>query len=1178
MGEERPNSNNSQDENQSIPAGEGSGILLQLVAQCIERYEEEGEKAVESICRENPEHAEAIRRRIAYLREMGLLEGEATAQEGVLPERLGDFRLIRRLGGGGMGVVYEAEQEPLERRVALKLVRPEYLFFPGPRERFQREAEAVARLKHPGIVPIYTVGEEKGLPYIAMELVDGCTMAEVISALEDQHLESLSGLDLARNIARSAASDSGISEETAEGHIFSGSWMEACFRLIRQAADALDHAHRRGVIHRDIKPSNLMVTSTGRVMLLDFGLARAEGFTRMTRTGSQLGSLPYMSPEQIQGDPSGIDSRTDIYSLGVTLYELLTLQLPYSDSSSGITRQKILDGRPEPIRRFDSTIPWDAETVCLTAMERNPARRYASAADLARDLANVLEHRPIEARRPGIRLRTKRWVQRHPTATVALVLGIILLVGVPISVAMQQYAARVRVDRALEQAKTERDRAEKNFQKALEAVDRLLSRVGQTRLANEPRMDQLRRELLEDALMFYQDFLEQKGNDPEVRYETGRAYWRVGLIQKKLGRDAEAERALKEAIQIQTRLTSEYGSEPKYKAALADACNNLGNLLSSLEQPEKAIAAYEQVIQLRFELMEEFPDVTEHKEALATTYNNLGARFYKSGKCQEAEREYDRALIILDELANDFYDRYDLEERRAMIRHNLGLMQYASGRFPEAVDNLREAAYLQEDLILEFPEQPSHKSGLAATLSALARVLGSAGDLKEAEAAVLKALYYQAELVEDFPDQPDYIKALALMHDYQGLLFQSDGRFQEAEGTLRHALDVSMKLVEKFPDRPVYCSEHAEAYNSLGVLLNVVGEHHEAHEAFKNAYDLQAKLVREYPENPNYRSSLARSHINLGMELVYLKRFDQAEEHYLKSLHLRRVLARASPENSLYQQRLANSHNQLGTLLQSQDRLEEAESHHRKALDIRVMLAREYSDRSTFLRELAQSHDSLGLLLQDKGSFPEAEEEFAQALALCERLARDAPDLADYQSDLGRTKGNIANLHLLRNPEALLEVREMIEGAMRHQRNALNMNPKHPVYLSCYGDHLLVLGKVLAGLEDHEEVANTVEELVEFLTEGWEGIHEAARLLARCVDIAEKDLTLSEADRAMLPKVYSQRAMELLREAVQRGYNNLDDLEQNHDFDSLRSREDFQQLLKELKAKPAAPASAERKQ
>ncbi len=399
------------------PDGEA---LEELVAECLERLEKDGWSSISKFCNEHPAQADAIRKRLGALAEMGLLPSVGEHAPAEFPERLGEFRLHKRLGGGGMGVVFLATQEGLNRPVALKVIRPEHLYFPGARERFRREVETVAKLDHPGIVQVYTVGEENGLPFFAMERVIGASLAELVHDLRartpDGGVERLSGKDLLEAL-RGRLKDVPADAFDATADVFARGWVESCFRIVRQTALALEHAHARGVLHRDVKPSNVMLSPDGRVRVLDFGLATNTGESRLTRTGTQLGSLPYMAPEQLNG--AAVDRRTDVYALGVVLFELLGLTLPHRGDTAEILMRSILSGTPERLRELNPSVPRDAETVCLTALDPELARRYATAADFAADLSNVVELRPIQARRASTIESARRLAQRHPAGSTA---------------------------------------------------------------------------------------------------------------------------------------------------------------------------------------------------------------------------------------------------------------------------------------------------------------------------------------------------------------------------------------------------------------------------------------------------------------------------------------------------------------------------------------------------------------------------------------------------------------------------------------------------------------------------------------------------------------------------------------------------------------------------------------
>ncbi len=425
--------------------------LRELIALALERVESGGDAALDEFIADHQGRADEIRRFVADLRTRGLLD-PARALDAPLPERLGEFRLIRRLGSGGMGVVWLAEQETLKRKVALKILQPAQLLFPHARERFRREIDSVARLEHPGIVRVLTVGDDVGLPWFAMEHVAGASLSEVLRELAGRDPATVTAADLRETIARIAArnadGDPLAGDEVLAQRVFGGTFAQACLAIAAQAAEALAHAHARGVLHRDVKPSNVMVTPDGRARLVDFGLAQLEGATRLTRSGANPGSLPYMSPEQIDGH-AALDARTDLYSLGVTLYELLTLRPAFDSESSELTRRRILAGDAAPPRRLHAGLPRDVETVCMTAMQRDPRRRHADAAALARDLDAARTGAPILAQRPGAVERLGALVRRRPVRALAAACVVLMIGAAALFVQWQRADERATFQRAL---------------------------------------------------------------------------------------------------------------------------------------------------------------------------------------------------------------------------------------------------------------------------------------------------------------------------------------------------------------------------------------------------------------------------------------------------------------------------------------------------------------------------------------------------------------------------------------------------------------------------------------------------------------------------------------------------------------------------------------------------------
>jgi serine/threonine protein kinase/formylglycine-generating enzyme required for sulfatase activity/dienelactone hydrolase len=344
--------------------------------------------------------------------------------------QIGDFRLERRLGSGGMSVVYQALQISLNRRVALKVLPIGLAGGASAVERFHREARAAAKLRHPNIVTIHAEGAESNICYFAMEMIDGQGLDEVIAEVREARLAKSSppmgpDADVAEAPADAETEITSRGPSVLRDCKSQAEYFNAVARLVSEVADALHYAHSEGIIHRDVKPSNLMLARDGRLVLLDFGIARITKEQAVTLTGAFLGTPRYMSPEQIAGGHDKIDHRCDIYSLGVTLYELLTLEPPFDGDTQQQVIGQILSRDPRPPRHIDPRIPTDLETICCKAMAKDADRRYHSAGELAEDLRRYLDGRVIQAKRAGSVERLLKFVRRR-AVTVALAAGVVI--------------------------------------------------------------------------------------------------------------------------------------------------------------------------------------------------------------------------------------------------------------------------------------------------------------------------------------------------------------------------------------------------------------------------------------------------------------------------------------------------------------------------------------------------------------------------------------------------------------------------------------------------------------------------------------------------------------------------------------------------------------------------------
>ncbi|MGQ0636683.1 MAG: protein kinase domain-containing protein [Planctomycetaceae bacterium] len=719
--------------------------------------------------------------------------------------RLGDFRIVREIGRGGMGIVYEAEQLSLRRRIALKVLPFAAVLDPRQLQRFKNEALAAAQLKHPHIVSVHGIGCERGVHHYAMEYIEGQTLAEVIAALrgeggedrrskiEDRELFGGAAQAGAANDDRDSKIEDRVEEAaldyrssivdrrsstacaalTTDGSTRNPSYVCAVAQLGRQVAEALDHAHQHGIIHRDVKPSNLMLDAQGKVQVTDFGLAHIEADVSLTMTGDVMGTLRYMSPESAAGgrERGIIDHRTDVYSLGVTLYELLTLRPPFLGEDRPELLQQIACEEPVRPRLINSHVPADLETIILKATEKSPADRYETARDLADDLGRFLENLPIKATRPTLWQRATKWSRRHSAAVWSAV-AILLVATVALSVstawviaerdAARRAEANERKQAALakqreDEANRERRRAEESFRKTLEAVDQMLARVDDHSLSRFPGIELVRKQLLTDALAFYQQFLEQRGDDPKLRLEVAKAWYRVGLIEDRLGRISKGRAAMANAV------------------AIVDA------------------------------LAREIPDDRQYLTLLADVYLKMGFADWAAWRLEDSDNEFHRALAACAQLQRMFPDEPEHRLKEAEIQHHMSLMYNHTGRRPEAINLARKVISTQRELLAECPQKCRNHVWWTHSLSHLAYMIVNE-DLNGADQLLATAMALCESLVREDggetslgqEDDPELALAIVLLSRAESL-----GRHRqiaEQELVLRRGLAVLDRYIAAFPN------------------------------------------------------------------------------------------------------------------------------------------------------------------------------------------------------------------------------------------------------------------------------------------------------------------------------------------------------------------------------------------
>jgi serine/threonine protein kinase/Tfp pilus assembly protein PilF len=614
-----------------------SVVVLELAEEFLERSRQGERPSLNEYIDRHPALADEIREVFPAMAIMDRV-GLASSPEAPLPAQFGDYRIIREVGRGGMGVVFEAEQVSLGRSVALKILPPRIFQDPKRRDRFEREARSAAKLHHTNIVPVFGLGECGGTPYYVMQFIRGLGLDEVLDELmrmrtghrptvattgvgPEGSRSDLAAADVAYSLmtGRPAGSLPGPSSSLSllgDGRGTGGCgsrakrstyWQSVAYVGV-QVAEALEYAHNQGILHRDIKPSNLLLDTWGSVWVADFGLAKANGQPDLTHSGDLLGTLRYMPPEAFAGKS---DARGDVYSLGLTLYELLAFRPAFDETDRGRLVHRVTTEVPERLGRLNPGVPRDLETIVQKAIEREPVHRYTTAGELAADLKRFLDDEPIRARRATAVERSARWARRNPViaALGGALAGLLVAVTVA-SLLVARHMARLaeRQSRAAEgerdarlvalrqtrAAEAQKVRADANFAKARAAVDDYLTKVGDSQLLRVPGMRPLRRQLLKSALEFYEGFLKERGDDPAVRAGLADAQLRVATIHHVMGQEDEARRAFTSALDLYQALARREGllaadsGNTQLRQELASTRMALARIGVALGQAERA--------------------------------------------------------------------------------------------------------------------------------------------------------------------------------------------------------------------------------------------------------------------------------------------------------------------------------------------------------------------------------------------------------------------------------------------------------------------------------------------------------------------------------------------------------------------------------------------------------------
>ncbi len=755
------------------------------------------------------------------------------------------FRILRPHARGGLGEVFVARDEELDREVALKEIRAKYADHPDGRRRFRFEAEVTGKLEHPGVVPVYGLGHyEDGRPFYAMRLIRGDSLKEAIARFHDDH---------AADPARRAL---GLR------HLL-GRFVDIC--------DAMAYAHSRGVLHRDLKPDNVMLGQYGETLVVDWGLAKTlepggghdpdpvgsggylttssgSGLTP-TQDGAAIGTPHYMSPEQAAGRLDALGPASDVYSLGATLYHALTGAPPLADlrDVAEVLRLVRRGEFPRP-RELCPRMPRALEAICLKAMANRPADRYAGPRELATDVEAWLAGEPVMAWREPFWSRAQRWARRHRTAVAtAAAAGLVAIAGLSIVLLVQADANRrlVGLNAALAGA-NRRERAAKEqvqarFALARDAIKSYYTGASEDVLLREPELSRLRARLLGQSADFYRrlaDAIEQEpAPDAEALAELSGALFDLGSIIDQIGRRDDAIATLRRAEAIQRRLVADAPADPVARRGLANLLGTIATAVLDRRGAADARPIYHEARAIWARLVADDPASTADRDGLATLEMNLGVLEQRDDNIPEALALLGRACATWEEVIVQSPGDWRMRDGMAIAYDNLAITEMYCGKLDDAGRHLARGLALREALAADRPDDLGAQVRLSRSYLAVGEGLRLGRRDETALVPLRKSTAVAGRAVAASPTSLIARRILAESHNITGRLLAEIGRSAEAVDEYRPAADLYASMVAADPDSAVLRNDQDKYLTMYGLALESLGRRADALAVFERAVE-----------------------------------------------------------------------------------------------------------------------------------------------------------------------------------------------------------------------------------------------------------------------------------------------------------------------------------------------------
>jgi serine/threonine protein kinase/tetratricopeptide (TPR) repeat protein len=1040
------------------------------------------------------------------------------------------FRILRPHARGGLGEVFVARDEELHREVALKEIQGQRADDPQSRARFLLEAEITGGLEHPGIVPVYGLGTyADGRPFYAMRFIKGDTLHDAI-----------------RQFHRPGAKRAGAGERSVQLRKLLGRFLDVC--------NAMEYAHSRGVLHRDLKPGNIMLGRYGETLVVDWGLAKPRGAAdpadsspegvfrpgsagdvTPTLPGGAVGTPEYMAPEQAAGRLEQLGPASDVYSLGATLYCLLTGRAPFRGGDVGAVLRQVQRGDfPRP-RAAEPSVPAALEAVCLKAMALRPEDRYASPRALADDVERFLADEPVSAYRDPLTVRLTRWGRRHRTA-VATAAALLLTATAALAVGLVVVnAEKGRTAQALERSRQAEKSAGEQRQLALRTVRDVVGDIN-TFLKDRPVQAGLRQALLWRAGVGLKDVARAADTATAIDHETVWVHLDLGdiFLEIEEGGTAEAKGQYETALELARQVAEAHPDSREAQRDVAVAHNKLGDVSLRLGDTRAALEAYRAGLAVSRRLADADPASAEAQRDLAVSHDRLGDVYLRLGDSQAARDAYRDGLAVSQRLA-DAGTATAQDQRALAIEHNkLGEVYLRLGDSAAAGEEYKKDLEIAQRLADADPTNGQARRDLADSHDRLGELALQRGDGKAALEHDQQALDIRRRLADAEPASARSQRDLYVSHNKLGEVYLALGDDRAARDAYQKGLDISQRLAGADKDSALAQRDLAFSRNRLGEVYRRLGDTKAALDSYQKGLEVSQHLADADTESAEARRDLAVSHQGLGDVYLVLGDNKAALEHYKRVGELCRQLADADPASALAKRDLAVAHDKMGDVSLRLGDGTAAREAYQKGLDISRQLADADPASAQARRDLLIGHFKLGDVAQKSYDLKEAVSWYEKAL-----------DVARHFANPEALKPQVAAV------EERLRTCRATEQAVADPASALKQ--PESVRLPALTDAMFVLAK----REKQPAKAVAAADLLAANAKGPVELYDAACGYALCAPLADKPETKEK---------YAARAVALLRQAVARGYKDAAEMKGDTDLDALKKRDDFKKLVADLEA------------